>query len=298
MSVVKYYPFNGARGRLRLGLKQIKFSEWLQYESDYANRIGQKKQLKQTEGKRVLNVLPESISAQTEFLELLLEHINKYHSDNFKVSKEYVFSKLDNIRYLYSDYEACPLELASYLVGDDVCLLNEEDGDYRLAAASVCAPTWWDLPEKMGKPLAKIHAPIANLEEKIGRMIRHFLQKLTVEDCYQRSNWFLFTSSEFCIFPNSFDFYSEMTGINLDNIEKNLFLRSERQTFRRLYNTKYISFCIKVYLEPISIVKKYPSIAEDLIIALNTMSAEQKNDLGISFVEEPLRSYLNVALKS
>ncbi len=298
MSVVKYYPFNGSHGRLRLGLKQIKFSEWLQYEPDYPIRIGQKKQLKQKEGKRVLNALPQSKSAQLELLELLLEHIKQYHSDNFEVTKEFIFSKLDNIRYQYADYDTCPLELASYLVGDDICLLNEENGDYKLVAASVCAPTWWDLPEKMGKPLTKIHAPIANLEEKIGRMIRHFLTNLTVEDCYQRSNWFLFTSSDFCIFPNSFDFYTEMTNVNLDNIETKLFLRSERQTFRRLSNTKCITFFIKIYIEPFSIVKKYPAIAEDLTTALNTMNTEQKNALGINFIEKPLKNYLNQVLKA
>ena len=144
----------------------------------------------------------------------------------------------------------------------------------------------------MNKPLANIHAPIANLEEKIGRMIRHFLQNLKVEDCFQRSNWFLLARSDLCVFPYSFDIHKDMVSVNLDNIEDRLYLRSERQTFRRLSNTNNIAFGIKVYVEPISIVKKHPAIAEDLIAALNTMTAKQKQALGISFAEKPLESYL------
>ena len=297
MSVAKYYPFNGQRGRLRLGLNQIEFSEWLQYEVDFTDRVKEKKFLIRTEGKRVLDALPNSINAQNEYLDILLEHIKQHHSDLFDVFSYYIFSKIDKISYTYSEFQTCPLELASYLIGDDICLLNEIDGDYRLVAASVCAPTWWDLPAKIGKPLTTIHAPINNLEEKIGRMIRHFLQNLKVDDCYQRSNWFLFTSPELCIFPNSFDFYTEMSEVDLKNIETKLYFRCERQTFRRLENSSHIAFGIKVYIEPINIVKKSSAIAKDLMIALETMNDEQKNGLGIGFIEAPLKAYLQNVLE-
>ncbi len=296
MSVAKFYPFNGERGRLRLGLKPIEFSEWLQFESDLTSRVVQKKQLIEFEAGRVLNALPDSIAAQKEFLEILLSHLRKYHSTMYEISQESVLHKANDSRYLYSDFQSCPLELASYLVADDFCLLEPDSNDYKLVAASVCAPTWWDLPDKMGKPLSSIHAPIKNLEEKIGRMIRFFMSNLKVEDCFQRSNWFLFARPDLCIFPNSFDFNIDMSNVNLENIETKLFLRSERQTFRRLPKTKHIAFGIKVYIESIGVVKENLLIAEDLICALDTMNSEQKHGLGITFVEEPLRKYLHAVL--
>ena len=97
--------------------------------------------------------------------------------------------------------------------------------------------------------------------------------------------------------PDSFDFYSDMSEINDDNIETSLYLRSERQTFRRLKNTNHIAFGIKVYVEPISIIKTHLVIAEDLMLALNTMNDEQKQSLGIAFVEKPLRTYLQKVLQ-
>ncbi|QMU60255.1 MAG: DUF3445 domain-containing protein [Gammaproteobacteria bacterium] len=292
MSVAKYYPFNGERGRLRLGLSTIECSEWIQYEDDFADRIKEKENLIKAQGKKVLDAVPASLAAQQELLNILLDNIQRYHAARFVVSDGEIASKNNNKRYIIASYENNPLELVSYLVADDFCLLEEVDEDYKLVAASICAPTWWTLAEKMGKSLASIHAPIANLEEKIGRMIRHFLKNLKVEDCYQRSNWFLFSRPDLCVFPNSFDMYESMVNVDLENIEDRLYLRSERQTFRRLENTNTIVFGIKVYVESISIVKKHPAIAKDLVIALNTMTAEQKHALGIEFVENSLVSYL------
>lgn len=297
MSVAKYYPFNGERGRLRLGLSPIDVSEWIQYEDDFSDRITEKKNLIKEHGKQVLDALPSSLAAQKEFLSLLLKNIKQYHADRFDVTGDDGLVKCESQSYNINDYECCPLELASYLAADDYCLLEEEGEDYKLVAASVCAPSWWTLSEKIGKPLASIHAPIVGLEDKIGRMIRHFLQNLKVTDCYQRSNWFLITSSDLCVFPSSFDFYSQLENINNSNIETNLYLRSERQTFRRLEQSNKIVFGIKVYVEPISMVKTHPAIAKDLMLALNTMNDEQKEGLGITFVEKPLRDYLQHVLQ-
>lgn len=298
MSIAKFYPFNGARGRLRLGLNVIEFSDWLQYENDFSERIKQKKKLTKELGKQVVDTLPASLDAQKEFLEVLLDHLQQHQANRFDVSVQNVSIKNKNKSFEIADYEHCPIELASYLVADDFCLLEEEGDDYKLTAASVCAPTWWSLPEKLGKPLTSIHAPIDGLEEKIGRMIRHFLHNLKVKDCYQRSNWFLFSSKEYCVFPGSFDFQNEMSNINDNNIEESLFLRSERQTFRRLEKTNAIAFGIKVYVEPISVVKDYPAIANDLMVALNSMDKDQKYGLGITFVEIPLRTYLSKVLNA
>ncbi len=292
MSVAKYYPFSGTKGRLRLGLKSIAVSDWIQYESDFAERIVEKKSLITKQRKHVLDFLQASLDAQTEFLALILDYLQEYQKDLFKVEKNQVLSLQDNNTYAISDYTSCPLELISYLVADDFCLLENIGDDHKLVAASVCAPTWWDLSAKMDKPLTTVHSPIAGLEEKIGRMIRHFLQNLSVEDCYQRSNWFLFNRPDLCVFPSSFNMHEELAAINLENIEENLYLRSERQTFRKLKTTGYIVFGIKVYIAPISIVKRHPAIAEDLQIALDTMTTDQKQALGISLVEAPLKEYL------
>ena len=292
MSVAKYYPFNGERGRLRLGLSSISIADWIQYEGDFASRIGDKKKLINHDRQRVLHALPESIFAQQELLALVLEYLRNHKADQFSISADKIFSVRENKNYKISDYEIAPLELVSYLAADDFCLLHEDEEDYKLVAACVCAPTWWDLSEKMNKPLTCIHAPITNLEESIGCMIRHFLKNLSYAEIYQRSNWFLITRPDICVFTESFNLNEDSKSIHSENIENHLYLRTERQTFRKLKKSGYIVFAIKVYTAPIGIIRQHRAIAEDLMMALGTMSNDQKHVLGITLVEEPLLNYL------
>lgn len=292
MSVAKYYPFSGKKGRLRLGLNPITVSDWIQYEDDFKDRINKKHRLINIERARVLYLSDKSIPAQQEFLNLLIEYLLKYKSNLFQQSGSEIFSLKENKHYDVEEYKNCPIELISYLAPDDFCLLEECEDDYKLMAATVCAPTWWDLSEKIGKPLTSIHSPIADFEEKIGRMIRHFLKNLTNEDLYKRSNWFLFGAPDLCVFPSNFDTYKNLLNITSENIEENLYLRTERQTFRKLTKTGAIVFGIKVYVSPISILKKVPAIAEDLLLSLEEMSTQQKESLAINLIEKELVNYI------
>ena len=296
MSVVDYYPFSGSRGRLRLGLSSIGLSDWIRYEDDFPDRIREKKKLISRYGKRVLDVRDDSIPSQNELLDSVLEFLQQHRTGWFEFSHNEVFSIRENTAYKISDYTSCPLELISYLVADDYCLLGEYGNGFRLVAACVCSPTWWELSQKMGKPLTAIHAPIANLEEKVGRMIRHFLKNLSAGECYLRSNWFLASVPDYCVFPDRSRMCEALAAVTQENIEHQLYLRCERQTFRKLEKTGHIAFGIKVYTDPVGIVRRCPAIAEDLVLALDTMKTAQKQALAIDIVEKPLRKYLDTVL--
>ncbi len=222
----------------------------------------------------------------------MLLYIANYESDLFTVNEEVVISHTDKNEYELARYQDNPLELVSYLVPDDFCLLEKDNDDYRLIAASVCNPTYWELSEKMGQSLKNVHAPIPNLEDKIGRMIRHFFTKLKVDDYFQRSNWFLTTNPNYPLFLDDSSLENEIESLTNNNIEEKLFLRTERQSFRKLKNTENIAFGIKIYVAPINIVKQHAVIAQDLLVALNTMSLEQRQLLGVDAYESLLKDYL------
>lgn len=296
MSIAKYYPYTGKKGRLHLGLSSLPVSEWIQYENDFTIRVQDKKRLIKSDRKRVLDSTKGSIIAQQELFDLLIQYLQEYRSDIFKINKDSVVSIKEDEKYWIKDYKNTPLELISYLAPDDFCVLEPCGDDYRLVAASLCTPTWWSLFEKMGKPLQGIHSPIANLEERIGRMIRYFLKNLSPGDCFQRSNWFLFSTDDLCVFPNSFNMHQDLINVTSDNLDEKLFLRSERQTFRKLPNTGAVVFGIKIYISPISIVKSEPAIAEDLIFAIKELSMQEKKRLFIDCIEDELIAYLQKAV--
>ncbi|MGK2947867.1 MAG: heme-dependent oxidative N-demethylase subunit alpha family protein, partial [Acidimicrobiales bacterium] len=55
-----------------------------------------------------------------------------------------------------------PLDAAGRLVQEDLCLLVLRDGAPHLDAASLCFPSYWRLADKLGRPLAEVHGPVAH----------------------------------------------------------------------------------------------------------------------------------------
>ena len=297
MSVSQYYPFYGSKNRIRMGLCTIPASEWIEYEQDFIERIEEKCSLIHNTRERVIQCVAGSEEAQNELLANILCFIQQYHNDLFIVNEMSIIRSSDNTHYDFANFKEHPLELISYLVPDDFCLLEKCDDDYRLVAASVCAPTYWELTEKIGHPMKEVHAPIAQLEERIGRMIRHFFAGLKPDDYYQRSNWFLMPTSDLALFKDRDEGADDMSDLGVSNIMNKLYLRCERQSFRKLPQTETIAFGIKIYVSPLNIVEKHSSIAEDLILSIDAMSEDQKQLFGIHFYENTLREYLHSVLK-
>ena len=296
MSVSKYYPFYGSKHRIRMGLSSIPASEWIEYEKDFVERVNEKQTLILSMRNRVLQSIAGSEDAQKELLDNILSFIDQHQSGLFTVNDHSLTRLDDNTTYDLAEYTNKPLELISYLAPDDFCLLEQCDDDYRLIAASVCAPTYWELTEKMGHPMKEVHAPISELEERIGRMIRHFFAHLKPDDYFQRSNWFLMPSPDMPLFKDRDDSNDGMGNLAVDNIMDKLYLRCERQSFRKLAITKNIAFGIKIYVSPLKIVEEHPEIAEDLILSIDAMGEDQKQLFGIHFYESMLREYLHSVL--
>ena len=280
-----------------MGLSSIPPSEWIKYDHDYSKRIYEKKYLINEQRDRVIQSIKGSEAAQHELLNEIILFIEKYQSDLFSVNANLISSYQDRQIYNLSEYKSTPLELISYLAIDDFCLLEEYNDDYRLVAASVCSPTYWELSEKIGRPMREVHAPIVSLEEKIGRMIRYFFTNLKSDDYFQRSNWFLMTTPDMSLFKDRYEMDININNFNIHNIMNKLYLRCERQSFRKLKQSKNIAFGIRIYVAPLSIVEKYTEIAEDLIMSINTMTADQRELFGVGSYEKILVSYLETVLQ-
>ena len=293
MSVVDHYPFYGSKNRVRMGLKSIPASEWIQYEEDFCEIISVKKQLITEQKNRVIQSVKGSEDAQNELLNEILAFIKTYQSDLFSINENSIISHKDKQHYELSKFQSNPLELISYLAADDFCLLEKLDDDYRLVAASVCTPTYWELLEKIGRPMKEVHAPIPKLEENIGRMIRHFFLNLKPDTYFQRSNWFLTTRGDYPLFKDTYETNEDFDGFDINTIKDKLVIRCERQSFRKLSKTGNIVFGIKIYLAPLSLIEAHKDIAQDLISSINAMSTNQKRLFEIDLYENVLMDYLN-----
>ncbi len=134
---------------------------------------------------------------------------------------------------------------------EDMCVLTLREGDdqYRLVGAAVAWPSDWTPADKLGLPLRALHAPIQGYEEQLASGVDHFMAKLKAGAIYGRCNWFIAATGErrWVAEPPAQAF----AHVTPDNAGETLFVRSERQTLRRLPETGAILFTIGIYVSPL-----------------------------------------------
>ncbi len=134
---------------------------------------------------------------------------------------------------------------------EDMCLLTLRPGEdqYRLVGAAVAWPSDWNPADKMGLPLRALHAPIQGYEEQLASGVDHFMSKLKPGAIYGRCNWFIAaTGDRRWVAEPPEQAFADVTP---ENAGETLFVRSERQTLRRLPETGAILFTIGIYVSPL-----------------------------------------------
>jgi dimethylamine monooxygenase subunit A len=141
---------------------------------------------------------------------------------------------------------------AALAVHEDLCLLTKREGEdvYRLIGAAVAWPSDWHPAEKIGLPLRALHAPIAGYEEQLASGVDRFMATLKPGPIYGRCNWFIAPTGDrrWLAERPAAEAFAHVTPENAGEI---LFVRSERQTLRRLPQTGAILFTIGIYVEPL-----------------------------------------------
>ena len=144
------------------------------------------------------------------------------------------------------------LEGAARSAWEDMCLLTRRPDEeiYRLAGAAVAFPTDWRPADKFGLPLAALHAPIHGYEEQLASPVDRFMAKLKPGRIYGRCNWFVSPTSELRWLAKGPP-EEEFAHVTAENAGETLYVRSERQTLRKLPETGAIVFTIGIYLSPL-----------------------------------------------
>ncbi len=202
-------------GRLRMGLVKLAEHEWLQPEPDLAARA------------QGFAEFPEGVQ-------------------------------------LTSDAEAPGRELALMLgaegglasaaacAHEDMCLLvrRADERQFRLVGTAVAWPTDWHPADKLGLGLRALHAPIAGYEDQLASGVDRFMAKLQPGPIFGRCNWFIAPTGarRWLAEAPPEQAFAHVTPANAG---ETLFVRSERQTLRRLPETGAILFTIGVYVEPL-----------------------------------------------
>jgi hypothetical protein len=134
---------------------------------------------------------------------------------------------------------------------EDLCILQRNRaGDHVLTGGAVAFPTDWRLVDKIGLKLTAVHAPIHGYAEQLAAGVDHFFRTLAPGPIYGRSNWFVVASDVWRYMPVD-DPADRFAHVDAANVGSTLFLRSERQTLRRLPQTDAVLFTIGIAVKPL-----------------------------------------------
>ena len=133
---------------------------------------------------------------------------------------------------------ARPLATLGRLLQQDLCLLQPRGDEYALTAAVLCFPASWALRDKLNRPLTGIHDPVAPYDADLARRVQRLFDALRPGVVLARSNALLY--DDFALFQPR----------RAPRGPAPAWLRTERQTLRRLPDTGAVVFAIHTAVLP------------------------------------------------
>lgn len=291
------YPFAGGDYTFGLGLVPMREETWLDIDDDYVSEMREKARRLRDDYDMAFSALPGSESGQLETLNVLLDHLSIYYPQFFRVSdrsdSDVIIENLINReRWRIADFAKAPLDLAARLIQEDLCVMTPDGkGTYVLTAGSVCFPLRWELTDKMGLPMAGIHHPVPDYDERLANPADRYMVGLKSHKPSWRCNWSIVDSPELYLkqrrHKQGFD-----NAITSENAGERLWIRSERQTLRRLPASGDVLFTIRTYIRPLSILEGLPSVARGLSQAIDKLPPQMRSYKNLLPIREALQAYL------
>jgi hypothetical protein len=187
-----------------------------------------------------------------------------------------------------------PLVDAALSVQEDLVVLQRIDEHWTVTAGAVCFPTHWTIAEKLGLPLADVHGPVAHYDRELRDRVDRFHDRLTVDRPVWRRNWFVSPTNTLHLpeFPPGLVLPTEFADDGTP-----MWIRSERQTLRRLARTDAIVFTIRVQLAPLGVLRERRDLAVRMLTAIRTWDDEKRGYTSTGRILHALERWLESITK-
>jgi hypothetical protein len=236
--------FRPSPPHLKMGTRSLDLDRWLVVDEHHAAELAIRRRLLEDHPEDVFGALAGTEAASAETLALVTGWLGARGGP------------------VSVDAGLHPLAAAGMLVQEDLCVMVRHDDGWHLDAAILCFPTLWLLADKLGRVNADVHAPVPHFAEELLARVDGFFDRLRPGNPVWRRNFSVMPDPMLCIAAREFD--PPLGSITVGGDGDPLWLRSERQTLRRLPRTGAILFTIKVQIAPAAVLRERPDRAADL----------------------------------
>ena len=273
--MLPYDPFSSVRpDRWSIGLRPVGLDEWLVRDGDLDAQLAEKQRLLAVAHEAcVASIGGEAVEeACTEAAELIGVAIGE--------------STVHLGRGIAS------LEAVARLVAEDLVIMmpptDDTDAGYVLGAAVLCFPTRWLLADKIGRPMRSIHGPVPGYESQIGRSTNRVFDALDSR-VVTRANWSLLDSGELHQ-PSGSHTVADDPTLSRANAAERVWVRTERQTLRRLPRTCAVLFTIRVF--QCRLDELQTTLHRPLLDALERVHNDMRTYKSLDILDQAVRGWL------
>lgn len=223
------------------GVQPLDPALWLIRDEAFAAQMALRDRLIAGTEPLVHALLPAALPAAQECLEMVIEALSADEGYRFGAAEalrpDGVTVPIDRDR---------PLIAVGRLMQADVCLMEEGEDEHVLTGAILCFPASWTLSEKIGRPLMRIHKPVATYDAAIGMRVQRLFDAIRPGQVLWRANAIRHHD------PSLFHPRREEDSLAVRRGgPSGPYIRSERQTFRRLPDSRAVAFTIHTRMIPV-----------------------------------------------
>ena len=246
---------------LAMGTRALKLENWLVVNDECDFYLAQKAALLEADHSSVFAAMPGSEEAGAE----VLAEVQAWLSDR-------------GVEIAAPSDDTHPLIEAARLVQEDLAVLQKIDGEWVLTAGAVCFPTHWCIADKVGRSLAGVHGPVAHYEDELSAKVDRLHDRLRVDRPVWRRNWIVAPTPRLDLIERGG--LSSAGNLNAELVIETdgspMWIRSERQTLRRLPQTDAILFTILVQRTPLGVLLERPDLAARMLSVTDAWDAEKR----------------------
>lgn len=221
------------------GLQPVQPGEWLQRDDAFDGHMAYRDQLLRERRGDVVAASDETDQAERDLLAAVLSEI-RADGGYFDMGDAIIRPDGASVS-LTADR---PLVTAARLAQEDFLLLQPVDGEYVLTSGVLCFPASWTLAQKYRRGMMAIHGPVDRYDANIGKRVDRVFAMLQPDQAVWRANLLCYND------PNLYQPRLEHERRPFDRA-KPTWVRVERQTLRRLGESRTVVFSIHTWLVPL-----------------------------------------------